>query len=300
MVGVMSTTTTPQPLKNISDTARMVALLRAMESERPDAHFHDPLARELADDKSNALLNMLQTSRRFDERIMAVRTQVLDDLILEEVGNGVDCVVNLASGLDTRPFRLNLPADLLWVEVDLPDILTYKESKLTKVSPKCRWEVVKLDLRERDKRRALFRRINEQSKRVLVLSEGILMYLQAEEVARLAQDLAEQSQFSLWLADLLSPRELKVIHRKWGKEFKAANAFPPFAPEEGAEFFSPYGWSSVQEKSFIAEAYRLNRENGFARMVRWFSPILPGSIRRELTRRYGCVLLNRAKSSLSC
>jgi len=36
-------------------------------------------------------------------------------------------VVNLAAGLDARPYRMSLPASLQWIEVDLPEILAYKE-----------------------------------------------------------------------------------------------------------------------------------------------------------------------------
>ena len=53
-----------------------------------------------------------------------------DHLILEQIGLGVDMVVNLACGLDTRPLRMNLPSHLQWIEVDLPGILDYKEALL--------------------------------------------------------------------------------------------------------------------------------------------------------------------------
>lgn len=55
------------------------------------------------------------------------RTYLFDRIIREQVAQGADMVVNLAAGLDTRPYRMQLPSSLNWVEVDLPKILDYKE-----------------------------------------------------------------------------------------------------------------------------------------------------------------------------
>jgi hypothetical protein len=53
-----------------------------------------------------------------------IRTAVFDEFILRTVARDrAACVLNLAAGLDTRPYRLDLPAELRWVEVDLPAIL---------------------------------------------------------------------------------------------------------------------------------------------------------------------------------
>ena len=52
------------------------------------------------------------------------RTYLFDQFISEQVAQGVDMVVNLAAGLDARPYRMDLPASLKWVEVDLPELLS--------------------------------------------------------------------------------------------------------------------------------------------------------------------------------
>ena len=71
---------------------------------------------------------------------MIVRTAVLDEIIMQHVPGGVDLVVNLAAGLDARPWRLALPTTLRWVDVDLPDILRYKTGTLRDAAPVCRYE----------------------------------------------------------------------------------------------------------------------------------------------------------------
>jgi O-methyltransferase involved in polyketide biosynthesis len=58
---------------------------------------------------------------------LVARTKVIDDVIIEAIAEGCDKVLNLAAGLDTRPYRLNLPPDFAWVEADLPELLAEKE-----------------------------------------------------------------------------------------------------------------------------------------------------------------------------
>ena len=58
---------------------------------------------------------------------MVARTKVIDDVIMTAIGEGCDQVLNLAAGLDTRPYRLGLPKDFTWVEADLPGLLAEKE-----------------------------------------------------------------------------------------------------------------------------------------------------------------------------
>ena len=108
-------------------------------------------------------------------------------------------VVNLAAGLDARPYRMALPSSLKWVEVDLPGILDYKEEILRGEKPVCALERVRLDLSDVSSRRDLFRRLGEGAKRVLVITEGLLIYLTAEEVGALAEDLAAPESFQRWV-----------------------------------------------------------------------------------------------------
>src|SRR5437588_844879 len=111
------------PVSHVSDTARWVAMYRAMESERRDALFHDRWARKLAGPEGEAILNAIPKGRQ-SAWPMIVRTQVMDELLLRTIAEKkVDTVLNLASGLDTRPYRLSLPASLRWIEVDFPDVL---------------------------------------------------------------------------------------------------------------------------------------------------------------------------------
>src|SRR5437899_11833171 len=112
---------------------------------------------------------------------MIVRTAVMDEIIIRLVAEqGVDTVLNLAAGLDARPYRLDLPSRLHWVDVDLEGILSYKESALAGERPRCRVEFVRADLIDHAARRALFQHVAPTHGRPLVLAAGILAYLTLE------------------------------------------------------------------------------------------------------------------------
>ena len=103
---------------------------------------------------------------------VVIRTRIIDDFILSAIGEGVDTVLNLGAGLDTRPYRMNLPASLHWIEADYPHLIEYKESQLAHETPRCHLERVEIDLADRPARQKLFSRVNAQANRILVLTEG--------------------------------------------------------------------------------------------------------------------------------
>src|SRR5690348_12219191 len=113
-------------IENISDTARWVAVYRAMETARPDAIFRDPYAARLAGQKGEAIVDNMKRGRGM-AWAMIVRTAVFDEMIVDRIKNGgVDTVLNLAAGLDARAWRMRLPQTVRWIDVDLPEILEYK------------------------------------------------------------------------------------------------------------------------------------------------------------------------------
>jgi methyltransferase (TIGR00027 family) len=281
-----------KPIHNISDTARWVAVYRAMETERPDAHFKDPYARMLAGERGIEIVEKMPRAKRA-AWAMIVRTAVFDEIILRLVNlQGVDTVVNLAAGLDSRPYRLALPPTLNWIEVDLPGILDYKEEILRDHHPVCRLERVRLDLSDAVARKELFARIEKQAKMVLVLTEGLLVYLPREEVASLARDLAAQRNFRWWLIDLASPVLLELLNKWFSKSLGPAGVRMQFAPEEGPDFFVSYGWKPVEFRATFMESQRLKREMPMAWLVKVLS-LFSSKKRREGFQKVGIVLLER-------
>src|SRR6516225_2759316 len=175
-------------IRDISDTARWVAVYRARESERPDAAFRDPYARALAGERGEQIARAVEFGEEHAWSFIA-RTYLFDRVVMRAVEGGVDLIVNLAAGLDARPYRMSLPPTLRWIEVDLPEILDYKEKILQSTTPACQLERVRLDLSNVDARRGLFARLGRSATNVLVLTEGLLVYLMPADVCALAADL---------------------------------------------------------------------------------------------------------------
>ena len=109
------------PLRSVSDTALLVAHHRAMESARPDALFRDPPAQRLAGERGVQIVRKLPWGRQ-NAWSTIVRTVLIDEIVLRLTAQGVDTVLNLAAGLDARPYRLELPTALRWGEWERPGI----------------------------------------------------------------------------------------------------------------------------------------------------------------------------------
>ena len=281
------------PIEHISDTARWVAVYRAMESERPDAIFRDPFAAKLAGARGEEIVQGMKRGRTM-AWAMIVRTAVFDEIILEKVkGGGVDLVLNLAAGLDARPWRLSLPPSLHWIDIDLPEILQYKTDALSDEKPVCRYEAIPTDLTDSRKRQALFSQLGAQAQRALIVTEGLLIYLTAEQVGALARDLHEPPSFRWWLIDIANPRLLEIMRKQWGRALQEANAPFQFAPADSTLFFRPFGWEEAEFHSVVDEARRLHRQMRGMWLMRLFMHFYSAARRMEMRRMSGYALLER-------
>jgi methyltransferase (TIGR00027 family) len=245
-------------IRDVSDTARWMAVYRARESERDDAVFRDPFARALAGERGERIAHALTFTEENAWSFIA-RTYLFDRYVTRLVQHGADMIVNLAAGLDTRPYRMELPASLRWVEVDLPDILDYKEEILGDAKPACELERVRLDLSNEDGRRGLFTDLGRRAKHAVVISEGLVIYLMAEAVAALAHDLARPPSFQHWALDLTSPGLMAMMKQSMGDAMNDAGAPFLFAPAEGPPFFSAHGWQPIEVRSLLKTAGKLGR-----------------------------------------
>jgi methyltransferase (TIGR00027 family) len=282
-------TSTDNPIRNVSDTALWVAIYRAMESERPDAIFHDPYARRLGGERGQAIVNVMPHGTTMSWP-MVVRTAVMDEIILRCVQQGAATVLNLAAGLDARPYRLALPSTLRWLHVDLPDMVDYFRSHMSGETPKCQLEFVAVDLRNETARREVFAQAARHGP-VLVITEGLLIYLEPDNVAELARDLHEIARAKWWLSDLASPMLLKFLERRWQPLLKGGNAPFRFGPAESTAFFAPHGWRELEFHSHWQESIRLKRTAPHF----WFWNIVrhlqPRKRREEMQRMSGIILL---------
>lgn len=278
--------TTGRVIRDIGDTARWAAVYRARETNRPNRLFDDPFAWQLAGARGAEIAAAMPFSEQ-NEWAWTTRTYLFDQFVTEQVQGGVERVVNLGAGLDTRPYRLALPSSLHWVELDLPTVLDYKEEVLAKAHPRCRLERIACDLSDGAARREVFSRLARPGGRALILTEGVLVYFSAGEVGALASDLAAVAGFERWVLELQSPGLLRMLQKRMGGPLQEAGVLPQFAPAEGPHFFEPWGWRAIDVRSFIKTAARLRRLSFTMRVI----ALLPESSGAQGSRPWAAVCL---------
>ena len=277
-------------IADVSDTALWIAAYRARETERPGGLFRDPLAGRLAGDKGRHLARRMTGAAQF-EWMTVVRTVVIDRYLDEAIAAGVDTVVNLGAGLDTRPYRMALPSTLSWVEVDMPRLVALKDAQLAGETPRCRLARIAADLSVDDARRAALARSVAGARKAIVLTEGVLAYLPLEDVAKLADDVHAQPAIGSWIVDFSAPFLNRAVRAR-GVKFK--NAPIRDGARDPASFWARHGWRWTDPRYLVVEGEKLGRPVPWPIWFRPVKAVLPARAREALRTMFGYALLQRA------
>jgi methyltransferase (TIGR00027 family) len=280
-------------IRDVSDTAYWIAHHRAVESERGDALFRDAFAARLAGEHGAKIATAMPAARMTGWMVVT-RTRIIDDFILSAVRDGVDTILNLGAGLDTRPYRMELPASLQWIEADYARIIEYKEGHLAGEGARCHLERVKIDLADHTARRELLAGIDARGGKILVLTEGVVPYLSNDDAAMLAEDLRTMGSVRYWIVDYFSKRAMKFRQRhQMGKRMQ--NAPFLFEPDDWFGFFKQHGWQSKTTRYLFDEGERLDRLPPLPLMARaiyiGLAPFMSKERRLDMRRFAGYVLL---------
>jgi methyltransferase (TIGR00027 family) len=274
----------------VSDTALWVAAFRAREGPRADAAFDDRLASILAGERGRAIARDIPRAPMVEWGVN-IRTSIIDRLINEALASGVDTILNLGAGLDTRPYRMKLPATLRWVELDFPHLIELKNARLAGQAPACELERVGTDLLDRPKRKKLLAQWGASSKNTLVITEGVLAFFSVSDVAALASDLHATAALHFWIQDFDNAGQRR-LPRGWAEKLKAAPIL--FKVKDWFGFFEKYGWRSSQTITSFEESERLQRpyplDFPFGLMLR----ALPAAMSRQILSASGAVLMQRS------
>jgi methyltransferase (TIGR00027 family) len=192
-----------QSLTGMAKTALGMARVRAEESRRPDRLFDDPYAQAFLtaapdafpqQQEAQAITGGLAPLGAAFAFHGVIRTRFFDDYLLAATTTGCHQVVLLAAGLDTRAFRLAWPDGVRLFELDLPEVLAFKDQVLAarRARPRCQRTVVAADLRQ-DWPAALTTAGFRPAQPTAWLVEGLLIYLSAEEAAGLLTATGELS-----------------------------------------------------------------------------------------------------------
>jgi methyltransferase (TIGR00027 family) len=195
---------------SVGSTAVLVAAARAAETERPEPLIRDPHARVLVAGAGTGVWEYMLDDdfvakiAKVDAEIaavfenmgnyQAVRTHFFDDYFTQASAAGIRQVVILASGLDSRAYRLDWPAGTVVYEIDQPKVLEYKSTTLAEhgVTPSASLRHVPIDLRQ-DWPKALRDRGFDAAEPTAWLAEGLLMYLPGDAQDRLFEQVSALS-----------------------------------------------------------------------------------------------------------
>ncbi|MCF2527350.1 class I SAM-dependent methyltransferase [Yinghuangia soli] len=161
----------------VQATSDWMSVVRDDESRRPDAYLHDPHAHLLAGGRAVAEVAYLrEIGAPFG--VVIGRGRFGDAVIGRALGDGVRQIVELAAGSGTRAWRLGLPGDVSWYEVDLTGQLAAKEAALenASVTARCRRRSVDADLRT-DWAAALANAGHDAAQPTVWIAEGLFYYL---------------------------------------------------------------------------------------------------------------------------
>lgn len=195
---------------SVGSTAVMVAAARASETESADPLIRDPFARVLVDGAGTGMWEAFLDDSLADRianadpeaaavltnmlNYQAVRTHFFDAYFRGASDAGIRQIVILASGLDSRAYRLEWPTGTRVYEIDQPKVLEYKAETLAVhgAQPSADRLEVPIDLRQ-DWPAALKAQGFDPSRPTAWLAEGLLMYLPAEAQDRLFELITELS-----------------------------------------------------------------------------------------------------------
>ncbi|BBY22654.1 class I SAM-dependent methyltransferase [Mycobacterium stomatepiae] len=265
---------------SVGATATMVAASRAVASQGPDAllddPYADPLVRAVGLDvfvrvidgeinfEDDALLN-----RQARIHQMTVRTRFFDDFFTAATEDGVRQAVILASGLDTRAYRLPWPAGTVVYEIDQPQVIAFKTDTLAGLgaAPSAERRTVAIDLRDdwpADLRAAGF----DATQPTAWSAEGLLPYLPPEAQDRLFDHITALSAPGSRLAtehvpdpNAFTDERLQQISDRWrsfGFNLNAADLFYPGERSVVVEYLTTHGWQVTAHS-----AKELYARNGF-------------------------------------
>ncbi|OBI55632.1 class I SAM-dependent methyltransferase [Mycobacterium sp. E796] len=268
------------PASSVGATATMVAASRAVASQGPDALLDDPFADPLVravgldpfiriidgeiDFEDDALFN-----RKTRREQITVRTRFFDDFFTGATADGVRQAVILASGLDTRAYRLPWPDGTVVYEIDQPQVIAFKTGTLANLgaTPTAEHRTIAVDLRD-DWPAALARGGFDVTQPTAWSAEGLLPYLPPDAQDRLFDHITALSAPGSRLAtehvsdpNAFTDERLQRISERWqrfGFNLNAADLFYRGERNVVVDYLKTHGWQVT-----AYPARELYASNGF-------------------------------------
>ncbi|MDR3655191.1 class I SAM-dependent methyltransferase [Mycobacterium sp.] len=265
---------------SVGATATMVAAARAMASQGPDALLDDPLADPLVRAVGlDPFIRIIDGDLTFEDdpllnrktrtQQIAVRTRFFDDFFMGAANDGVRQAVILASGLDTRAYRLRWPAGTVVYEIDQPQVIEFKTTTLAGLGtePTAERRTVGIDLRD-DWPKALRESGFDVTQPAAWSAEGLLPYLPPEAQDRLFDNITALSAPGSRLAtehvpdpQAFTDERVQRFTERWrraGFDLDAADLFYLGERSIVIDYLTNHGWQVTPHP-----ARELYERNGF-------------------------------------
>jgi methyltransferase (TIGR00027 family) len=259
-------------IAHVSDTALMTAACRAMETERPDGLIRDPFAAQLAGERGMAIARALPGLERMCFGI-GIRSRFLDELLLDTIPtHGIATVLSVGAGLDTRPWRLELPATLRWIEIDFPDMLDYKDAIMA-AAPRCHRERLSADVNQASGRERVFAAADDGP--TLMITEGLLMYLPAATI----EALAATASTSHWILDAASPEMSRRVRMDQYESIENVRAADHLDGLQILDALHRHGWTGLRRFRYGTDIMQFAAE----RVINMFRNLTPDQMPKPLS-----------------
>jgi methyltransferase (TIGR00027 family) len=266
---------------SVGATAPAVAASRAMATQGPDPllddPWADPLVRAVGIDTFIKLIdgelgpgNDPQLNRQTMNEQITVRTRFFDDFFAQATGSGIRQAVILASGLDTRAYRLPWPAGTVVYEIDQPEVIDFKTRTLAGLGaePTAQRRTVAIDLRD-DWPSALTAAGLDTRQPTAWSAEGLLVYLPPDAQDRLFDNIvalsAPGSRIATEHMDMRSvpsdwAERLTERSKRIGSNINLAELFYTGERNTAAEYLGGHGWRTdirTTEQAYAANGFEL-------------------------------------------
>ncbi|MCA9809218.1 MAG: class I SAM-dependent methyltransferase [Candidatus Dadabacteria bacterium] len=279
-------------VEHVSDTSFWVAHYRAIESERSDSLFKDPYAAILVGDHAPEIEKMRSEVTKWTQWTVVMRTYIIDQMIRHLIEKGVTTFLNVGAGLDSRPYRMKIDPDIVWIEMDFPQVIEHKGKHLQRFSTCCKLESIGLDLSSRGLRRSELEKLASQYPNIAVLTEGVLPYLTEEQVSELSEDLVQYSSFKYWICEYISSKSYRYL--KDPKRMKALKNAPfQFYPEDWMGFFQERGWNLVDSQYYTEVSEKFGRPTPMPKFFKILELIMGKKWAEPFKRMSGFLLWER-------
>lgn len=192
----------PIALSGVPETMLQTVYARAKESEGRGA-IRDPKAEELIG-KLNYDFSLADKDTAMRSGVVA-RTIVLDRLVSDWLAGHSDAAVgNIACGLDTRCYRMRGYAH--WYNLDLPEVIAVREKLLPESGAVSQIAMSAMD--------DWGCKIEEKGVPVLIVIEGLTMYLCEAEVRRIFTVIANRFRQATVFVETMNPMIVKRFKEK--------------------------------------------------------------------------------------